>query len=76
MFELFDIEEAQRLSAPALAARTLRRHLIDARAVGQPDLFGQVSEASAAPVTVPFAWPEPVGAFFARADLSGETVLA
>lgn len=68
--ELFDTTEIRRTEA-------LRRHVAEATATGQGDLFGDVAEAPAVVVAeVAFCWPEPVGALFTREDAAGAMMLA
>lgn len=67
--ELFDTTEIRQTEA-------LRRHVAEATAAGQGDLFGAAAEAPAALVEQVFCWPEPVGALFTREDAAGAMMLA
>lgn len=66
MDELFDTTALRTGAA-------LRRHLAAATTLGQGDLFDVVRRVTSSVVTV---WPAPVGAFWARDDLTGAPVLA
>lgn len=71
MDELFDTTDLRHSAA-------LRRHTVAADVQGQGDLFAEptaVEPVAAESVGEPFAWPEPVGALFARADVAGEMML-
>lgn len=69
--ELFDTTDLRR-------AESLRRHVADAAATGQGDLFGALAEVAEfdTAVEVLFVWPSPVGALFTREDATGAMMLA
>ncbi|GAA1029751.1 MULTISPECIES: hypothetical protein [Amycolatopsis] len=56
---------------PLIEAEAMRRH-VAGQIPGQVDIWEACAEAQPAP----FAWPEPVGALYARDDVTGVAVLA
>lgn len=66
MYELFDTTGLRQ-------AEALRRHVAEADAAGQGDLFAETIAPTAA---MSFEWPRPVGAIWTREDVIGMLVLA
>ena len=66
MNELFDTTALRTGAA-------LRRHLAAANTLGQCDMFEVARRATS---DVAMVWPAPVGAFWARDDLTGAAMLA
>jgi hypothetical protein len=69
MNELFDTTALRTGSA-------LRRRLAEANTLGQGDLFVVVAVARRVAADAVMVWPAPVGAFWARDDLTGAAMLA
>jgi hypothetical protein len=62
---------------PLPQSEALRKHVAD-QIPGQIDIWEVCAEAAsecAGVTSSPFVWPEPVGALYARADLTGGAVL-